>query len=104
MYFKEFIAFVREQGVVGLAVGFILGGSTQKVVSALVNDIISPVIGLLLPHAESLAEKKFTAGAAEILWGDFLKVLIDFLIVTAVVYYGVKVLHATQFDRKKQEP
>ena len=41
---KGFIAFIREQGVVGLAVGFILGGAIAKMVTSLVNDMINPLI------------------------------------------------------------
>jgi large conductance mechanosensitive channel len=44
-YMKGFLNFIREQGVVGLAVGFILGGSVSKVVTSLVTDIINPVLG-----------------------------------------------------------
>ena len=48
---EGFLTFVREQGVVGLAVGFILGGAVVKVVAALVADIVSPLLGLLLGSA-----------------------------------------------------
>jgi large conductance mechanosensitive channel len=102
-FFKEFVKFVRDRGVMGLAVGFILGGSTQKVVTALVNDIISPLVGLLFPHAESLSEKKLSVGATQVLWGDFLKVSIDFCIMLLIVYYGVKLLHTTTRVRSRRK-
>ena len=104
-FFKEFVKFVRDRGVMGLAVGFILGSSTQKVVTALVNDIISPLVGLLFPHTESLSEKKLRVGAIDLLWGDFLKVTIDFLIMLLIVYYGVKLLHTstTRVSRRKKK-
>ena len=51
---RVFMDFIREQGVVGLAVGFILGGAVSKVVSSLVEDIINPILGILLGAAGKL--------------------------------------------------
>lgn len=103
---KGFLDFIREQGVVGLAVGFILGGAVSKVVSALVEDIINPILGVVLGSTEGLAEASITIGsgakAATILWGDFATVVIDFLVVALVVYYGVKGLKLDQLDKKKK--
>lgn len=98
---KGFLDFVREQGVVGLAVGFILGGAVSKVVSALVEDIINPVIALGLGSIENLSEAYLQVGAAKILWGDFLNVFIDFVVVALVVYFGVKWLRLDKMDKKK---
>lgn len=95
---KEFLDFIREQGVVGLAIGFILGGAVGKVVSSLVGDIIQPVIGLLLGSEDGLA----AAAWGPVRYGNFLAVLIDFLIVAVVVFYGFKGLHLDRLDKKKE--
>lgn len=95
-----FMDFIRKQGVVGLAVGFILGGAVSKVVSALVTDIISPILGLVLGAAEGLKTASLKLGSVELMWGDFLSVLIDFLVIALVVYYGVKALKLDQLDKK----
>ncbi len=87
-----FMDFVRNQGVVGLAVGFLLGGAVSKVVTALVTDIINPLLGIVLGKTENLKAAKFALGGADILWGDFLSVAIDFVIIAFVVYYVVKLL------------
>ena len=89
---KGFIEFVKTQGVVGLAVGFILGGAVSKVVASLVTDIINPLIGLLLGQL-SLSSYALDIASAHITWGSFVSVLIDFLVVALVVYFGVKMLH-----------
>jgi large conductance mechanosensitive channel len=99
---KGFLDFIREQGVVGLAVGFILGGAVSKVVAALVTDIINPIIGVWLGRAENLKDASFAVGEATILWGDFISVVIDFLVVALVVYLGVKWLGIGNLDKKKQ--
>lgn len=98
---KGFLDFVREQGVVGLAVGFILGGAVSKLVSALVEDIVSPILSLGMQNIENLSEAYVQIGAAKIMWGDFLNVFIDFVIIALVVYFGVKFLKLDKLDKKK---
>ena len=93
-----FIQFVREQGVVGLAIGFILGGAVNKVVSSLVNDVINPLIGYALGDIRGLAE--MTIGSVKL--GSFLTVIIDFIIVAAVVYFVFKGMKLDRLDMKKQ--
>lgn len=97
---KGFLDFVREQGVVGLAVGFILGGAVSKVVTALVTDIINPLIGVALGSI-NLKSNYWAVGHAKIMWGDMISVLIDFLVVALVVYFGVKWLRLEKLDKKK---
>ncbi len=87
---KGFMDFIRKQGVVGLAVGFILGGAVSKVVSSLVKDIINPLLGVVLGSVGNLSEASLSAGPTEIMWGSFITVLIDFLVIVLVVYFGVK--------------
>lgn len=98
---KGFLDFVREQGVVGLAVGFILGGAVSKLVASLVGDIISPLLALALKNIENLQGAYLQVGSAKIMWGSFLNVLIDFVVIALVVYAGVKVLKLDKLDKKK---
>ena len=98
---KGFINFVREQGVVGLAVGFILGGAVSKVVTAVVTDLINPVLGLALGAVGDFKTASFGVGSAQIMYGDFLSVTIDFIVVALVVYFGVTLLKLDKLDKKK---
>jgi len=100
-HMKGFIEFIREKGVVGLAVGFILGGAVAKVVSSLVVDIINPVVGLILGSTKGLEKAYIPILNTKIMYGHFISVLIDFLIVAAVVYFGVKGLGFEKLDKKK---
>ena len=95
------MSFIREQGVVGLAVGFILGGAVSKVVAALVEDVINPLVGILLGKAGDLSSASWEVGGAQIMWGDFVVTLIDFIIIALVVYVGVKLLKVDTLDKKK---
>lgn len=92
-----FLTFIREQGVVGLATGFILGGAVSKLVTALVNDIVNPILGFVLGSTEGL--KSMMVGP--LLLGDFVAVLIDFIIIAGVVYFVVKGLGLDKVDAKK---
>ncbi len=98
---EGFMDFIRKQGVVGLAVGFILGGAVSKVVSSLVEDIINPILGIFLGAAGGLDKLSLKFGTAEIMLGSFLAVVIDFLVIALVVYYGVQSLGLEKLDKKK---
>ena len=98
---KGFLNFIREQGVVGLAVGFILGGAVSKVVTALVTDVINPLMGLALGKSAGLKAAMFKISSTQILYGDLLSVIIDFIVVALVVYFGVKLLGLNKLDKKK---
>lgn len=93
--------FIREQGVVGLAVGFILGGAVSKVVTALVTDVVNPLLGILLGAAGGLKEASFGVGSAQVLYGDLISVAIDFVVIALVVYFGVKAIGLDKLDKSK---
>jgi len=95
-----FLEFIRRQGVVGLAVGFLLGGAVSKLVSALIQDLISPFIGLITGSAGGLAQAALSVGPINLMWGHFLSVFIDFLVIAVVVYFGIKGLGLDKLDKK----
>ena len=96
-----FIEFIRTQGVVGLAIGFILGGAVSKLVASLVENVINPLVGLMLGHV-NLADKALHIGEVTLKYGAFITSLIDFIIIAAVVYYGFKILGIEKLDKKKE--
>ena len=99
---ESFLEFIREQGVVGLAVGFILGGAVSKVVASLVDDVINPLIALVLGSAEGMQAIEWTVGDATLHVGNLLAVIIDFIVISAVVYFGVKKLGLDKMDKAKE--
>ena len=99
---KGFIKFVREQGVVGLAIGFIIGVATAAVVTALTVDLINPIIGAIVGSA-NLDTLTFTIGDAVFNYGHFITVLIDFVIILLVVYLGFKVLRLEKLDLEEEK-
>lgn len=100
---KGFYAFIREQGVVGLAIGFVLGGSVSKLVNSLVQDVINPLLGPVLGAAGNLNDQVLRIGAVELRWGSFVNNLIDFVIMAAVVYFVFKGLGLEEVDSPKKK-
>lgn len=96
-----FIDFIRERGVAGFAIGFILGGSVSKLVAAFTTDLINPLVGLVFNSAE-LRQASTTVAAVNFQWGDFIATLIDFLILAVVVYFLFKLLKLEGIDKKKE--
>lgn len=99
---KGFLEFVREQGVMGLAVGFILGGAVSDLVKSLIDNIINPILGILINQAGGLASAQFYFFGAYIKYGALLSTIIHFGIVAMVVYFGVKKLGLDKLDKKKE--
>lgn len=98
---KGFVEFIRERGIVGFAVGFILGGAITKVVASLVTDIVNPVLVLILSRTKSLESMYFQIGSAKVLWGHFVSTLIDFIILAYIIYFIMKSLKLEKIDKKK---
>lgn len=99
-----FVNFLREQAVVGLAIGLIIGTQAKDVVNALTGSFINPLAGLLIPGSGNLATKQFTihygTKSGDFVWGAFASSLINFIIVAAVVYFVIKGLRLDKLDKK----
>jgi len=85
----EFKAFLRQHNVVGLAVAVVIGGAVGKLVTALVSDIIMPVVGTLTPSG-NWREATLTVCSIKFGIGDFAGAFIDFVIIAAVIFLIVK--------------
>ncbi len=101
---EGFMDFIRKQGVVGLAIGLVLGVQVKAVVDQIVASFINPILGLILPGSGNLAEKSFTitigGKQAIFAYGAFISVMISFLTVAWLVYFGVKALRLDKLDKK----
>ncbi|MFA4946383.1 MAG: MscL family protein [Candidatus Micrarchaeia archaeon] len=85
----EFKDFLKKYQVLGLAVAFIIGAASTKLVTAFVNDVVMPIVAVLVPGGE-WRTATFDVGSAKFLVGDLAGALIDFLIVAFVVFSIVK--------------
>lgn len=101
---KEFMAFMKHYGVIGLALGVIIGGKVGAVVSSLVDGIIMPLVGLVMPGGDwREAGIQLVPGneASLIKLGAFAGALLDFLIVAFLVFwFAKKVLREEEVAKK----
>jgi large conductance mechanosensitive channel len=88
---KEFKAFIMRGNVMDLAVAVIIGGAFGKIISSLVNDILMPLIGLILGGLD-FSGLALTLGNAKVTYGNFISSVIDFLIIALVIFLMIKAL------------
>ena len=86
---KEFKTFIMRGNVLDLAVAVIIAGAFGKIITSLVNDIIMPIVGLLLGGV-NFDELTTTIGSVVINWGAFLQATVDFIVVAFIVFLIVK--------------
>lgn len=96
---QEFKTFIMRGNVLDLAVGVIIGGAFGNIVSSLVLDILTPIIGLVMGGID-FSGLTFTVGSATITYGLFINNIIDFLVIAFVIFMIVKVANST----KKPQP
>jgi large conductance mechanosensitive channel len=83
----QFVKFLKETNAIALAIAVVLGGAVQKLVSALVADIIMPLVGMILPSGEWRAWKLPLRGDAALGIGDVIGAAVDFVIIAWVIYF-----------------
>lgn len=101
--FAEFKEFIARGNVVDLAVGVIVGSAFGKIVTSLVNDILMPIIGVILGGID-FTNLTLKFKDATIYYGNFIQNIIDFLIVAFCIFIFVKTINAiTEKTKKKEE-
>ncbi|MDM5464585.1 large conductance mechanosensitive channel protein MscL [Bacillus cereus] len=99
---NEFKKFALKGNVIDLAVGVVIGAAFGKIVSSLVKDIITPLIGLLMGGI-NFTGLKFTVGEASIKYGNFIQTIFDFLIVAFAIFIFVKVFNKMTLKREEEK-
>ena len=84
-FWSEFMDFINKYGVVGLAIGFILGGASKDLVNALVGDLLMPVITFFIPGG-GWKEATVSLGSIVLSVGHFTGALLDFVIIALIVF------------------
>lgn len=97
--FKEFKEFISKGNIFDMAVGVIIGGAFGKIVTSLVNDIIMPLVGILI-GGHDFTGMVAKVGDAEILYGTFIQNVVDFLIVALCIFFVVKAM--SKFKKKEE--
>ena len=112
----DFKAFIAKGNVVDMAVGVVIGGAFNKIVSSLVNDVIMPLVSLLvgglnvtdwkwvIREAVYAADGSVVTAETALCYGSFIQSVIDFLIIALVLFMVVKAINKLRSIGKKEEP
>ena len=97
--FKKFIS---RGNVVDMAVGVIIGGAFGKIITSLVNDMIMPLIGLLIGGID-FTNLSVKIGDATVAYGNFIQTVVDFLIVAICIFAVVRIFERFKKKEEKEE-
>ena len=102
---NEFKIFISRGNVVDMAIGVIIGGAFGKIVSSLVNDILMPLIGIVLGGLD-FSSLSIKINDATIAYGIFIQTIVDFLIIAFCIFVMIKIFEKfkTKEEKKKEEP
>ena len=105
--FKEFKTFIMRGNVMDLAVGVIVGAAFSKIVTSLVNDILMPLLGIVLGKV-NFTDLTIKIGSSTVKYGMFIQNIVDFLIVAFCIFLMVKVINKVMKkkddDKKEEKP
>ncbi|MCY7783094.1 MULTISPECIES: large conductance mechanosensitive channel protein MscL [unclassified Bacillus (in: firmicutes)] len=99
---KEFKAFAMRGNIVDLAIGVVIGGAFGKIVTSLVNDIIMPLVGLLLGGL-NFSGLSFTFGDAVVKYGSFIQTIVNFLIISFSIFIVIRTLNGLRRKKEAEE-
>ncbi len=99
---NEFKKFAFKGNVIDLAVGVVIGAAFGKIVSSLVKDIITPLLGMVLGGVD-FTDLKITFGKSSIMYGNFIQTIFDFLIIAAAIFMFVKVFNKLTSKREEEK-
>ncbi len=92
-----FLEFIRERGVAGLLIGFVLGGALTKVTTSFSNDILNPSLAIVFGSTQRLAD----VSLGTIAIGKFAVAVMDFVILALVLYILFRVMGLDKLDKPK---
>ena len=98
----EFKSFISRGNVLDMAVGVIIGGAFGKIVTSLVNDILMPLIGVII-GGHDFSALAIKVGDASIAYGAFIQAIIDFLIIALCIFFFVKFFSKLKKKEEKKE-
>lgn len=101
---KEFKTFIARGNVMDLAVGVVVGGAFSTIVTSLVDDVIMPIVGMLIGGLD-FSNLSITVGDAKIMYGSFIQAVVNFLIIAFCIFLMVKAVNklTSKIDAKKEK-
>ncbi|MGG2095075.1 large conductance mechanosensitive channel protein MscL [Bacillus sp. S13(2024)] len=99
---NEFKKFALKGNVIDLAVGVVIGGAFGKIVSSLVNDIIMPLLGLLLGGI-NFSKLAYPLGKDTLKYGAFIQTVVDFFIIAFSIFLFIKLFNKLAFKKEEEK-
>jgi len=99
---SEFKEFAMKGSVIDLAVGVIIGAAFGKIVDSLVNDIIMPIVGILIGGYD-FSKLSYKIGEAEIKYGNFIQILLDILFIAFVLCMVIKAMNKMKREKVQND-
>ena len=100
---NEFKEFISRGNVIDMAVGVVIGSAFSKIVTSLVNDIIMPLVGVIIGGLD-FTSLSIKIKDSEILYGSFIQNIVDFLIIAACIFTVIKVMNKFKKQKPTEEP
>ena len=101
--FGEFKEFISKGNVIDMAVGVVIGSAFSKIVSSLVNDVIMPIIGIIIGGLD-FTSLSIKIKDSEILYGSFIQNIVDFLIIAVCIFTVIKIMNKFKKQKPVEEP
>lgn len=99
---KEFKEFISRGNVIDMAVGIIIGGAFTAIVNSLVNDMLTPLLGLLTGGMD-FSTLSFGVGGAQFCYGSFIAAILNFLLVALALFLLIKALNKLRAKKQAEE-
>lgn len=99
-FIHEFKEFISKGNVLDMAIGVIVGSAFSKIVTSLVNDIMMPLIGIII-GGHDFSNLSIKVGNAKIMYGSFIQNILDFLIVASCLFLVIKIIN--RFKKKTRK-
>jgi len=100
-FMKEFKEFALKGNVMDMAIGIIIGAAFTAIITSLVNDILSPLLGLIVNI--NFSDLKASAGGATFTYGNFIMAVINFILIALVLFLIIRSINRIS-DRRNKEP
>ena len=100
---NEFKEFISKGNVIDMAVGVVIGSAFSKIVTSLVNDIIMPLVGIIIGGLD-FTSLSIKIKDSEILYGSFIQNIVDFLIIAACIFTVIKIMNKFKKQKTTEEP
>ena len=101
-FLEEFKAFALKGNVMDLAIGVIIGGAFGAITTSLIDDILMPIIGVIIGGID-FSGLAITVGGANIAYGSFITAIINFILIAFVVFWMMKAMNRLMTATKKKE-